>query len=255
MTRHVRLLWLPAFVLAAATAACGGGQTAAPAGAPAVAVTSPVDPATAGAIRGRVAFDGTPPAATPISMKSDPSCQPGAAATSEVVVVGSSGGLQNAFVYVKDGLPALTFPAPVTPIVLNQQGCRYTPHVIGIQVGQPLDIVNGDATLHNVHAIAQANREFNAGQPVQGMKMTHTFTAREVMVPFRCDVHNWMQAWVGVLDHPFFAVTGADGAFELKGLPPGTYTVEVWHETLGTQTQTVTVGDKETATAAFAFKS
>ncbi len=254
MTRHTQFLWLLAPVLAAATLACGGGQPEAPGGGAAPPVANPVDPVTAGAVSGRIAFEGAPPAATPISMKSDPNCQPGAAATSEGVIVGANGGLQNAFVYVKDGLAALTFPVPATSAVLNQQGCRYTPHVIGIQVGQPLEIVNGDATLHNVHAVAQTNREFNAGQPLQGMKMTHTFTAREVMVPFKCDVHSWMNAWIGVLDHPFFAVTSADGAFELKGLPPGTYTIEVWHEKLGTQTQTVTVGEKATATASFTFK-
>lgn len=235
--------------------ACGGEPKEAPAaGVVAAPVSNPVDPATAGVIAGRIAFEGTPPAAEPISMKSDPNCQPGGATTRETVTVGANGGLQNVFVYVKDGLGDLRFPVPATPVILTQQGCHYVPHVLGIQVGQPLEIVNGDATLHNVHAIAKTNREFNVGQPVQGMKMTHTFTAREVMVPFKCDVHNWMNAWIGVLDHPYFAVTSADGTFELKGLPPGTYTVEAWHEKLGTQTQTVTVGKDATARAEFSFK-
>ena len=254
MMRFARILWLPAMLVAATTLACGGGQTEAPARAPVAPVPSPVDPATAGSITGRIAFEGTPPAAEPISMKSDPNCRPDGTATSETVTVGPGGSLQNVFVYVKDGLGDLKFPVPSTPVVITQQGCRYAPHVLGIQVGQPLEVVNGDATLHNIHAIAKTNSEFNAGQPIQGMKMTHTFTAREVMVPFKCDVHNWMNAWVGVLDHPFFAVTGADGTFELKGLPPGTYTVEAWHEKFGTQTLSVTVGAKATATASFTFK-
>ena len=102
-----------------------------------------------------------------------------------------------------------------------------------MRVGQPIEIINSDPTLHNIHAMPKANSEFNTGQPMQGMKTKHTFTAKEVMVPFKCDVHGWMNAYVGVLDHPYFAVTGEDGKFALKGLPPGTYTIEAWHEKLG----------------------
>ena len=186
-------------------------------------------------------------------MGSDPLCMPEGTSTSEVVVVGPGNGLQNVFVYVKDGLGNLKFPVPATPVELDQEGCRYVPHVVGIQVGQPLDIVSSDQTLHNVHAIPAANREFNTGQPVPGVPHRHTFSTREVMVPFKCDVHRWMNAFVGVLDHPFYAVSGDDGSFELKGLPPGTYTIEAWHERLGTQTQTVTVGANEAKDVAFSF--
>ena len=170
------------------------------------------------------------------------------------VVVGEGGGIQNVFVYVKDGLGNLRFPVPSAPVVLDQKGCRYAPHVGGAQVGQQVDVVNNDPTLHNVHALPAANREFNFGQPLPGMKQSHRFSTREVMVPFKCDVHPWMRAYVGVLDHPYFGVTGADGTFSLNGLPPGTYTVEAWHETLGTQTQTVTIGAKESREVAFSFK-
>ena len=128
------------------------------------------------------------------------------------------------------------------------------PHVVGVRVGQPLEIENSDPTLHNIHAMSKVNQEFNNGQPIQGMKMTHAFTQKEVMIPFKCDVHGWMNAYVGVLDHPFYAVTGADGSFSLKGLPPGTYTIEAWHEKLGTQTQTVTVAATETKDVAMTFK-
>ena len=130
----------------------------------------------------------------------------------------------------------------------------YKPHVLGIQVGQTLDIVNGDDTLHNIHAVPTANGEFNKAQQFKGFRNQHVFSTKEVMVPFRCDVHKWMTAYVGVLDHPFFAVTGSTGAFELKGLPPGTYTIEAWHEKLGTQTQTVTIAEKQTSDVAFTFK-
>ena len=234
--------------------ACGGGsqETAAPA----APITNPVDPATAGNITGQVTFAGTPPTPAAVRMDADPNCQPqGGTATDESVVVGEGGALQNAFVYVKDGLGDLRFPVSPTTIVLDQKGCRYVPHVLGVQVGQPVDVLNSDPTLHNVHAVPQANQEFNTGQPLPGMKHTHRFSTREVMVPFKCDVHPWMRAWVGVLDHPYFAVTGPNGAFELKGLPPGTYTLEAWHETLGTATQTVTIAAKETGTVAFSFKS
>ena len=189
-------------------------------------------------------------------MDSDPACvQAGTSATIESVVAGENGAVQNVFVYVKDGLGNLKFPVPSAAVVLDQKGCRYTPHVMGVQVGQPLEVLNSDPTLHNVHALPAENREFNTGQPIPGMKHTHRFSTREVMVPFKCDVHPWMRAFVGVLDHPYFGVTSSDGTFSLNGLPPGTYTVEAWHETLGTQTQTVTIGAKESRDIAFSFKS
>jgi plastocyanin len=247
-------------------AACGGGTNqsqnsvpassgaAAPAAAPAAPAT--VNTANAGTVTGKVTFAGTPPAPTPIKLSSDPYCQkanPGLATETEVV--GKDGAVENVFVYVKDGLGNQAFPAPSEPVTLDQKGCHYTPHVLGIQVGQPLQIINSDDTLHNVHGLPKAYKEFNQGQPIQGMKMTHTFSTKEVMIPFKCDVHGWMNAWIGVLDHPFYAVTTADGTFSLKGLPPGTYTIEAWHEKLGTQTQTITVGAKETKDVAFTFKA
>jgi plastocyanin len=237
-----------------AVTGCGGTpqESAAPAE-PAV-VTDPVDPATAGSITGRIAFDGRPPKPTPLKMASDPYCEKQGAAVSETVAVGADGGLRNVFVYVKDGLGDLRFPVPATPVVLDQRSCRYVPHVFGVRVGQPIEIVNSDPTLHNIHAVAAANREFNIGQPAPA-KNTHTFSTREVMVPFKCDVHRWMNAYAGVLDHPFYAVTSDEGRFELKGLPPGTYTVEAWHEMLGAQTQSVTIGEKETKEVAFSFKT
>ena len=215
-------------------------------------MTNPVDPATAGSVTGKVTFMGTPPPAQPISMSSDPRCM-NAGAKTEAVMVSGDGSLQNVFVYVKDGLGTLKFPVPTTALVLDQKGCQYRPHVFGVQAGQPIEILNSDMTLHNIHAWPQTNQEFNMGQSLQGMKDTHVFTTQEVMVPFRCDVHKWMNSFVGVVAHPFFAVTGADGAFQLKGLPPGTYTIEAWHEKFGTKTASVTIGAKESKDVPFTF--
>jgi len=188
-------------------------------------------------------------------MSSDPLCmKEGGAATSEVVLVGAGGGLQNAFLYVKDGLGSQSYPAPKTPVVIDQKGCRYLPHVAGVQVGQPVDIINSDPTLHNIHAIAKENKEFNFGQPTKGMKTTRVFDKPEITVPLRCDVHGWMNAYIGVVAHPFFAVSAADGTFTIKGLPAGSYTLEAWHERLGTQTLKVTVDAKAGGTANFTFK-
>jgi plastocyanin len=233
-------------------AACGGGgqppeQTAAP-----KVVSEPVDPATAGGVTGHVKLEGTAPRNEPIKTKSDPNCM--VPITTESYVVGSGGSLGNVFVYVKDGLGNRVFPVPATTVVLAQKNCTYQPHVVGIQVGQTLDIVSNDPTLHNIHAVPMANQEFNLAQAGAGVKNQHVFSTSEVLVPFKCDVHRWMTAFVGVVDHPFFAVSSADGAFSLSGLPPGTYTIEAVHEKLGRQTQSVTIGAKETKDLAFTFK-
>ena len=169
------------------------------------------------------------------------------------MLVNKDGEVQNAFVYVKEGLdPAYTFDVPAKAVEFSQRGCVYGPRVFGVRAGQPIDIVNEDDTMHNVHALPNSNREFNRSS-LKRAKMTQVFTVPEVMVRFKCDVHPWMTAYVGVMAHPFFAVTGADGTFDLKGLPPGTYTVEAWHERFGTQTQQVTVAEKQAQTVAFAF--
>jgi plastocyanin len=240
-----------AVALALVTSACKGEEPPPP---PA-AVTNPVDPATAGSIAGVVKFEGKAPAAQAITMDSDSYCEKQPKNTTESIVVGDGSGLQNVFVYVKDGLGDRVFPVPSTPAVLDQKGCRYVPHVLGVQVGQTLEIASSDNTLHNVHAVPQQNREFNMAHQLAAIKHTHVFSTKEVMVPFKCDVHKWMNAFVGVLDHPFYAVTAGNGHFELKGLPPGTYTVEAWHEKLGTQTQMVTVGEKQASDVSFTFKS
>jgi plastocyanin len=217
-----------------------------------------VDAATAGAISGRVLFAGAPPAAELLRMGTDKACVQGAGPhpQSDAILIAEDGAVQNVFVYVKEGLdPAYSFEMPAAPVVLDQRGCRYSPRVLGVRAGQPIKVLNSDATLHNVHALPMSNREFNKSTPTLGSSTTQTFTVPEVMVRFKCDVHGWMAAHVGVLPHPFFAVTNASGAYEIKGLPPGTYTIEAWHEKFGTRTAVVTVGEKQARTASFSFEA
>ena len=187
-------------------------------------------------------------------MSADPYCQmhnPNAVA--ETVKV-SDGGLENVIVFVKNA-PAGNYPAPTTPVEIDQHDCHYVPHVFTMQANQPLKIKNSDATLHNIHAVPTANGEFNKAQQFKGFRNQHVFSTKEVMVPFKCDVHRWMSAYVGVVDHPFFAVTGDGGTFSLEGLPPGTYTIEAVHEKYGRQTQSVTLDAKGTQDIAFTFKT
>ena len=168
------------------------------------------------------------------------------------VVVGPAGELANVFVYVKDFKGQA--PAPSGPALLDQVGCQYTPRVSGVQVGQTLEIKNSDSTLHNVHALAKVNNEFNVGQPVQGMISKKTFDKQEVMIKFKCDVHGWMASYLAVLPHPYYGVSQANGTFTINGLPPGTYTLEAWHEKYGAQTQQIQVGAKEAKQVNFTFK-
>ncbi len=239
-------------------AACGGGgQTGGatePAGGGGTEVASPVDPATAGSISGKVLFTGTAPEAELINMESEPDCQAqySEGPFTETVVVNADSTLQNVFVYVKEGLSGMTFPVPQESALLDQQGCRYHPHVFGVRAGQELIIRNSDGILHNIHPMPEINRAFNLGQPVK-MDSPKTFDKVEVMIPIECDVHDWMSGYAGVLDHPYFAVTGSDGSFSLPDLPPGTYTIEAWHEVYGPQTMSVTVGEKEAKTIEFTF--
>jgi hypothetical protein len=218
--------------------------------------TAAIDPATVGEINGTILFEGTPPAAEKINMAADPQCaamHSDGAMTEQVVV--NDGKLQWAFIYVKDGLGSRTFPTPAEPVVMDQKGCTYHPHVLGAMVNQPIDILNSDETLHNIHAMPTKNEQFNIGMPLKDMKQTRKFTAEEIMIPVKCDVHPWMSSYIGVLSHPYYAVSGADGHFSIKGLPPGTYTIEAWHEKLGTQTASVTIGPSETKTSDFTFKA
>jgi plastocyanin len=262
MSMRQRNVWMGtvAIAFAASVVACGGGpsNTSAPPSAPAgTPAGQKVDTSVAGKVSGTVVVDGAVPKNDPIKMNADPVCvrenkEPQFQAT--YVVGGDGKSLGNVFVYVKDGLGNYVYDTPTDKATIDQKNCRYHPHVFGVRVNQPIEIINSDPTLHNIHALPKGNSEFNTGQPIQGMKMTHTFDKKEVMVPFKCDVHSWMNAYVGVLDHPYFAVTKDDGKFELKDLPAGSYTIEAWHEKLGTQEVKVTLAEKESKEVTFTFK-
>jgi len=254
MLLSIRALFVMTLLAAGVTAACGGSAPAVPAGVPGA---EPVDPAAAGTLTGRVLLDGVVPDRRVVRLYGDPTCvqlTDGEVRLTEDLLVGDDHTVRHALVYVKTGLEHLTFPIPGDPVMLDQQKCRYEPRVVGVRVGQPLVVRNSDPLLHNVRSDSAINAPFNMAQPVAGLTFTRVFSTREVMVPVKCDLHPWMQAWIGVLEHPFFAVTDPEGRFTLPGLPPGTYTLEAWHERLGTQTQHVTIGPQETKDVTFTFE-
>ena len=220
-------------------------------GAPAQAAT-PIDPATVATINGTVKFDGTAPKASKIDMSQDPGCK--GANEAEGVVV-SGGDLANVFVYVKDGLGSRTFDVPKDPVVLDQQGCRYHPHILGVMAGQTVQIKNDDPTTHNIHPTPKDNREWNESQPPSSPAIEKNFAREEIMLPVKCNQHPWMKMYVNVVKSPFFAVTAKDGKYEIKGLPPGDYTLAFVHEKLGEQDQKVTVAAKDTKTVDQSFKA
>ena len=210
----------------------------------------------AATLTGKVLLKGTVPENPKINMDADPVCKSlhAGEVRDQKVVVNADQTLRHVFVYIKEGFSGAS-ETPKAPAVLDQKGCQYEPHVLGIQTKQPLSIINSDATLHNVHALGQKNPEFNLGMPIQGMKLEKTFFNPEVMMKFKCDVHPWMNAYIGVLPHSLFAVTTEEGTFEISGLPAGEYTLEAWHETYGTQSQKIKVGEGDTQKVDFEFSA
>ena len=238
-----RVVW--GAMVATLLAACGGDAPLPP------RTPTPLDHSTTGTITGTVRVDGEPPAMAPIRFAGFAEC---AAAHAGPVPAGDlvvrDGKVEGAFVYVKDGLGSRVFAIPDEPVEMDQTGCLYRPRVVGAQVGQTIRFVNGDPLLHNVHGTPKASSGFNVSLARKGATRDLRLDHPEVMVSVRCDLHPWMQAWVGVVDHPYFAVTGADGAFTLRDVPPGAYTIGVWHERLGTREAQVTLAERGTADVA-----
>ncbi len=219
--------------------------------------STPIDPATVGEVTGRVIFEGVKPQPQRINMDQDPVCMEKrhAPVFAEDGAVNANGTLPNVFVYVKAGAENYTFAPPSNHAVLMQAGCMYAPHVLGLMAGQILEIASSDPTTHNIHPMPVNNREWNMAQTPGAPVILQKFMHPEIMIPVKCNQHPWMRAWIGVTSNPFFTVTGTDGAFTLKGLPPGNYTIGAWTATFGTEEQKVTLGAKETKTLDFKFKA
>ena len=210
----------------------------------------------ASSVTGTVTFAGKAPNLRPLAMDADPACakKHSGPVPNEMLVLGNGNTMGNIMVWVSKGLPAgKTWPAPKNPVVLDQKGCMYVPHVMGIMVGQAYRILNSDGILHNVHALPKINKAFNRAMPATVKQASATFDKPEALFQIKCDVHPWMSAYVSVFTHPFFSVTGTDGKFTISGLDAGTYEITAWHEKLGTQTASVTVGASGTKTQDFKF--
>jgi plastocyanin len=228
-------------------------QPSAPAttAAPAAAAT-PIDPATVASISGTVKLDGAAPKASKIDMSQDGACK--GTNTAETIVA-DGGKLANVFVYVKEGLGDRTFDVPKESVTIDQKGCQYHPHVLGAMAGQNIEIKNDDQTTHNIHPTPQANREWNESQPPAAAPLEKSFAREEIMLPVKCNQHPWMRMYINVVKSPFYAVSGPDGKYEIKGLPPGDYTIAFAQEKLGEQTQKITVAAKDSKTVDQTFKA
>ena len=184
-------------------------------------------------------------------MSQDPACK--GPNTAEAIVA-SGGKLANVFVYVKDGLGNRTFEVPKEAVTLDQSGCRYHPHVLGVMAGQDVNIVNSDPTTHNIHPTPKDNREWNESQPPKTPPLEKSFAREEILLPVKCNQHPWMKMYINVVRNPFYAVTGADGKYEIKGLPPGDYTLAFVQEKLGEKDEKVTLAAKDNKTVDETFK-
>jgi plastocyanin len=225
---------------------------AAPAAAqPAAPAATPIDPSTVASVSGTVKLDGAAPKPAKIDMSQDAACK--GTNTAETIVA-DGGNLANVFVYVKDGLGGRTFDVPKEAVVIDQQGCKYHPHMLGVMTGQNIDIKNDDQTTHNIHPTPQANREWNESQPPAAAPIEKSFAREEIMLPVKCNQHPWMRMYINVVKSPFYAVTGPDGKYTIKGLPPGDYTIAFVQEKLGEQTQKVTLAAKDSKTVDQSFK-
>ena len=257
---HLMRLVMLVFVLSFLLAGCSKeANVSAPEEevAPEEATVTEIDPATAATLTGKVLFEGQAPRTRKISMAAVPECEKlhdGKSVFTEQVVVNKNGTLRNVFIYVKGGLEGKSFASSKEPANLYQKGCIYTPHVLGIQAGQELLIHTDDPTTHNIHPMPQKNREWNTSMPPNADPLKRTFKRPEIMIPVKCNVHPWMRAYIGVLRHPFFAVSNEEGSFEITGLPPGEYVIEAWHEKHGTTEQKVVLDTTETKSVEFIIK-
>lgn len=217
--------------------------------------TSPAPRMDAGSVSGTIRFNGKPPARTPIDMSMDPACAMSAAQNNAEQFVIAGGKLANVYVYIKSGAAPSQAPTGTAPVVMDQKGCRYVPHVIALQEGGSVEFRNSDPTMHNIHTTPpnDGTPGIDVSQGPMGAPQVRQFTTPETMLPVRCNNHPWMNSFINVADTPFFAVTGADGSFTIGGLPPGTYTLAAVHEKLGEQDTQITIPAKTAVKADFTF--
>jgi plastocyanin len=234
---------------------CGTKQSTEVSNAPATA-TKQVDPSTAASVSGVVKLDGMPPKMKLINMAAEPACakEHATPVMTEDVVPGENGTLQNVVVYLKGDFSQYSFPIPETPVIIDQKGCQYQPHVLALMAGQQFTVDNSDPVTHNIHPVPVDNREWNQSQPPNAAPINQTFARPEIAIPVKCNIHPWMKAYIAVLANPYFRVTGKDGTFAITNIPPGTYTLTAWHEIYGTSEQMVTIGPKESKTLSITFK-
>lgn len=253
--------WIGIFILSALLALAGCGKKETEVAEKKEPETAPqqgtaVDPSTTGILTGKVLFAGEKPKLSRLMMDQDPVCSQkhSGAVFAEDGEVNGDGTLPNVFVYVKQGAEKYSFPTPSAPVELDQDGCMYRPHVLGVQTHQVLRVLTKDPTTHNIHPMPKMNREWNISQPAGSSAIEQMFARPEVMIPVKCNQHPWMRAYIGVTTNPLYAVTGNDGKFTIDGVPPGDYTLEAWTATLGTQELKVTVAPKESKSVEFTFK-
>ena len=215
-----------------------------------------VDPAKAGSLSGIVHFKGRPERGKLIKMDAEEDCQKlhSKPVYEDLVIAGKDGGLANVFVYVKTGLEGKVFEPVKDVVVMEQKGCQFVPRVIGLLTGQTLGVKNSDPVSHNIHPMPKNNREWNQQQSPEAPNLERRFGFAEVMIPVKCNVHAWMKSYIGVMSHPYFAVTTVSGDFQFKNLPSGEYTVAAWHEKLGELTEKINVGAGSTVSLGFDFK-
>ena len=258
MKAKLPIVFASTLLLAIASIGCGNKQATNES----ISVNAPagksVDAATAGSITGTIKLNGVPPKMKVINMAAEPSCakdhekQP---AMSEDVIPGENGTLQNVVVYLQGDFSQYTFTMPTTPVTFDQKGCQYHPHVLALMMNQPLQVINSDPVTHNIHPVPKDNREWNQSQPPGAAPIDQSFAHAEIAIPVKCNIHPWMKGYIAVFSNPYFEVTGKDGSFEIKNVPPGTYNVTAWHELYGTTQQSVTVQPKESKNITLTFNT
>jgi len=224
---------------------------------PSRAAGRPVDTATAGSVSGTVKLEGVPPKMKAINMAAVPNCakQHGTPALTETVIAGNNNTLQDVVVYLRGDFSQYSFDRAKPSVTIDQKGCVYEPHVVALVTGQELEVTNSDQATHNINASPKVNRRWNESQPPGGAPINQSFERAEIGIPLKCNVHPWMKAYVAVFSNPYFQVTGEDGSFQIKGVPPGTYTLTAWHEFYGMSQQALTLGPGEAKTINISFRS